>query len=442
MQAVFRKKIFSRFFIVPTAFLLGMLLTGCQSDESEDFKNVVNCGLIKSLRLDPATPSPIGRDESQQFNAYLVKSNGSEENVTRSVLWTSSEQSLAQIDNNGLLTGLNTGDGTVIVTATYQACNSNDTVATASVELSGVLTSVDIKEKDSGATDNLQVSECKNLQLIAEGDYGASTTNRFRDITEKVSWSLNPADSAFATISDDPGSKGLLSTTNAANPGVTARAEYTEKQGVTPGQEVIEILDNLAGIALTPTSMNLGVAAQSEFLATGTYGGVDSADITANATWTSSADTVVSVSDVSGSKGSVTAKTIGSAVITAACGGQLATASVTVESAQETLRLDLDDDKVTDSQFKDGITVSVGKISKLELFAVAGDGSKRNITDDNDTSWKVVPNTGILTLSDISNKEIFVTAKKAGENANVVVTYEPSGSPQQYLSLQFIIRPN
>jgi hypothetical protein len=185
----------------------------------------------------------------------------------------------------------------------------------------------------------------------------------------------------------------------------------------------------------------MSVGARSEFLATGSYSGTDSADITANATWTSSAETVVTVSDELGAKGFVTAKTNGSANISAACGGQLTSAAVTVESAQESLRLDLDGDKVTDSQFRDGITVSEGKISKLELFAVSSDGSsKRKITDDNDTTWKVVPNTGVLSLSAITNDEIFVTAKKAGENANVVVTYEPKDSPQLYLSLLFIVR--
>ena len=73
----------------------------------------------------------------------------------------------------------------------------------------------------------------------------------------------------------------------------------------------------LVSIAVTPAASTLDVGKVTPFFAMGTYSDSTTRDLTASASWTSSAVSVASVSNTAGTKGSVTAYSAGTTVISA-----------------------------------------------------------------------------------------------------------------------------
>ncbi|MDA8098033.1 MAG: DUF3443 family protein [Nitrospiraceae bacterium] len=86
----------------------------------------------------------------------------------------------------------------------------------------------------------------------------------------------------------------------------------------------------LVSINVTPASPSIAVGASVQFSATGSYSDSSTQDLTAAATWSSSAAGIAAVSDAPGSKGSANGIAAGTTVISAASGGKTGTATLTV----------------------------------------------------------------------------------------------------------------
>src|SRR5882672_7583761 len=85
----------------------------------------------------------------------------------------------------------------------------------------------------------------------------------------------------------------------------------------------------LTSVIVTPGSSSLPKGKSVQFSARASYSDGSSADVTATATWASSANNVASVGNAAGSKGSAQAVAIGSSTISAAVGGGTAGSVVT-----------------------------------------------------------------------------------------------------------------
>lgn len=86
----------------------------------------------------------------------------------------------------------------------------------------------------------------------------------------------------------------------------------------------------LASVALSPTTSTIPVGSTQAFTVTATLSDGSTANVTSQATWTSSAPTVAVVSSASGSCGVITGVSAGTTTITATMAGKSATATVTV----------------------------------------------------------------------------------------------------------------
>jgi uncharacterized protein YjdB len=86
----------------------------------------------------------------------------------------------------------------------------------------------------------------------------------------------------------------------------------------------------LVGLVVAPESPSIGVGSTQQFTAHGTYSDGTEGDVTAQVSWSSSAPTVVQISNGPASKGLATALGAGTAEIRATLAGMVETTPVLV----------------------------------------------------------------------------------------------------------------
>jgi PKD repeat protein len=145
-------------------------------------------------------------------------------------------------------------------------------------------------------------------------------------VTAAGHWSSTTA--SVATISNSAGKQGLATSKGAGTTtiGITLN-------GVSSSVTLTISAAALVSIAITPPAPTIPLGATQQFTATGTYSDGSTQGITSVVTWSSSAATVATISNTSGSNGLATSAGVGTAIITATSGGVSATATLTVGTA-------------------------------------------------------------------------------------------------------------
>src|SRR5450631_2846279 len=89
----------------------------------------------------------------------------------------------------------------------------------------------------------------------------------------------------------------------------------------------------LVSIAVTPINSRIALGMTQQFTAIGTFSDNTTQDLTAAATWSSSAASVATISNSAGSNGKATSVAAGTTTITAVSGGRSAFTALTVSAA-------------------------------------------------------------------------------------------------------------
>ena len=161
----------------------------------------------------------------------------------------------------------------------------------------------------------------KTLQLLLLGHYSDGTT---QFLTESGTWSSSAT--GIATIGNSAGSKGLTTSTGFGSTTITATySGQTATATLTVQQPTV------TSIVLTPAAPTIASGTAIQLSATATYSDGSTQTITTVATWSSSATSVATVSNSSGSQGLATAVALGTATISATYNGVSGTATVTVQ---------------------------------------------------------------------------------------------------------------
>ncbi|MEW5850729.1 MAG: Ig-like domain-containing protein [Myxococcota bacterium] len=147
------------------------------------------------------------------------------------------------------------------------------------------------------------------------------------DVTDLAAWSTS--DSTLATVDDATGRKGLVRGVRLGITSVRARMGNTEGKATAVVTEA-----QLRRIDVTPAEARVARESNIQFVATGTFSDGTSADISSLAQWQSDDDTVIAVSDVSGSKGLGTGITPGNTRVSATYQRIRGTTRVTVTPAR------------------------------------------------------------------------------------------------------------
>lgn len=277
---------------------------------------------LSSITVTPSNQTKT-KGLTQQYAATGIFSDGSSQNITQDVVWSTSNAN-ASISNSagtkGLALAANTGSSTISASLSGKTGSTTLTISAAT------LVSISVSPAASS------VSKTLTKQFTATGTYSDNTTS---DITANVTWSVDGG--GAASISNVGGSKGLATGVNAGTATITASLS-----GVN-GTTSLTVNDRtLVSIAVTPATPTKAKGLTQLFTATGTYDVGSPADITANVTWEADSNgdgiddnLIVSMDNTAGptTKGNGTAANVGTATIKAKLGGVTGQTTFTVTAA-------------------------------------------------------------------------------------------------------------
>jgi 6-phosphogluconolactonase (cycloisomerase 2 family) len=298
---------------------------------------------LTSLEITPVNPS-IANSTSLQLSATGTFSDGSTQNLTASVSWTSSSNAIATVSSSGVLTG--SGVGSATITATQAGVSGATTVTVTPA----VLTAITITPPNSS------IANGTSKQLIATGAFSDGTT---QNLTEFVTW-VSSAPSLVA-VSNTAGSQGLVMGSAVGSATITAT-----QAGVSGATTVTVTPAVLTAIVVTPANPSIANGTTKQLKATGAFSDGSTQDLTTQVSWTSSSGTMATVS----SSGLVTGTGVGSATITATQAGVSGTTTVTVTPAVLTsIRV-----------IPSGPSIASGTTKQLKAIGTFSDGTTQDLT--------------------------------------------------------------
>lgn len=169
---------------------------------------------LVSLAVTPANPG-IGPGMTQQFSATGTFSDNTTQDLTTSVIWSSSATSVATISNvagsNGRATSVATGATTIMAMSGGISASTTLTVTSATLVSITVLPA------------NPSVALGTPQQFSAIGTFSDTTT---QDLTTSATWSSSVT--SVATISNAAGSNGRATPVAAGTTTITATVQVTQ----------------------------------------------------------------------------------------------------------------------------------------------------------------------------------------------------------------------
>ena len=262
----------------------------------------VTAAVLQSLAVSPTLPSvPLGVDQS--FVATGTYSDGTTQDLTALVDWSSSDEAIATIADAPGAAGLATplAIGTTTIGATVAGGGPSD--ATTLTVTAATLASLAIAPLDPSVPLGFEQA------FTATGTYSDGST---ADLTEQVTWSSS--DDGVATISNAGGSEGLAS---AQALGATTITATDPGSAIADSTALTVSAATLLSIAVTPADVSVAIGATLDLTATGTYSDSSTADLTTQVTWSSDATAIATVSNAGGSEGVATGVALGGATVTA-----------------------------------------------------------------------------------------------------------------------------
>ncbi|EKR09519.1 lipoprotein adhesin LigB [Leptospira kirschneri] len=256
----------------------------------------VGDAVLSSIQVTSNSPNiPLGK--KQKLTATGIYSDNSNRDISSSVIWNSSNSTIANIQNNGILETADTG----IVTVSASRGNINGSIKL--IVTPAALVSISVSPTNSAVAKGLQ----ENFKAT-----GIFTDNSNSDITDQVTWDSSNPD--ILSISNASDSHGLASTLNQGNVKVTASIGGI--QGSTDFKVTQEVLTS---IEVSPVLPSIAKGLTQKFTAIGIFTDNSKKDITDQVTWKSSS-AIASVSNLDDNKGLGKAHAVGDTTITATLG--------------------------------------------------------------------------------------------------------------------------
>jgi uncharacterized protein YjdB len=349
-------------------------------------------------------PDPsIAKGTTVQLTATGNFSDGTTQDLTTQVSWTSGDNTIAQVSNvagsQGLVTGLAVAN--TPITATLNGVSGSTTVTVTAATVASITITVPVASIAKGTT----------AQLTATCNFSDGTT---QDCTTQVSWTSG--DNRIAEVSNASGTQGLVTGLGIGSTSITGTFN-----GISGSATVTVTVATLSSIQVTPPNPSLAKGTTVPLTATGTFSDGTTQDLTTQVSWTSGDNTIAEVSNVAGSQGLVTGVAVASTPITATLNGVSGATTVTVTAATVA--------SIT-------VTVPVASIAKgttAQLTATCNfsDGTTQDCTSQ--VSWTSGDNTiaevsnasgtqGLVTGQGVGNTSITATFNGVSGSANVTVT--------------------
>jgi trimeric autotransporter adhesin len=180
-------------------------ITAQQGSVSGSAALVVESSALKSVTVTPATAT-VAEQTATQFNAVGTFGDGSTQNLTSSVSWTSSPASVATVSNASPTKGLAAGvaPGAAIINALFAEQSGAATLTVTNATLNSITVTPSDTSISLGGTQ----------QFTATGSFSDGTTE---DLTAQVTWSSSEVSVATITAG------GLASTAGKGSTMITAK---------------------------------------------------------------------------------------------------------------------------------------------------------------------------------------------------------------------------
>ena len=257
---------------------------------------------LKSISLNKtATSIEVGGNET-----LVVSYNPAETTDSKAITWSSDNEDVATVDQNGKVTAVAVGKANITATSAV----SGVAAAKCKVTVTAGLQSISIDK-----TLEMAKGQTKTLNVT----YTPSYTTDSKEIT----WS-----SSNPSVADVDQNGNVTAYSNG-----TAKITATSVvSGVAAVECTVNVTAKLQSIAITPNELTMNEGEEEAL--TVEYTPSDTTD-NKDVVWTSSDDTIASVD----STGKVTAKKPGTVTIVADCNGKKATATVEVKSPLKSIEI-------------------------------------------------------------------------------------------------------
>ena len=260
---------------------------------------------LVSIAVTPASSS-MAVGTTKQFTATGTFSDSTTQDITASVLWSSSSAATATINNQGLVTSAATGVTTI--TATLGSVSGS----------TGLTVSISHLVSIAITPSNPTIAKGTSVKFTVTGTFSdlSTATN-----LSGVSWKSDHPQ--FAQVR----SSGVAHGKKAGSVTITATVS-----GVTPATTTLTIFSGtLASIAITPAAPTVSAGSTQQFTAMGTFsGGVTPQDITLTTHWSSSSSSVATIANGPNGAGLATTTGVGTTNIGATSGGVTAASPATL----------------------------------------------------------------------------------------------------------------
>ncbi len=244
---------------------------------------------LSSIVVTPANPS-IAKGTTQQFAATGHFKNGSTENLTAIVAWSSSRTSVATITSGGMATGVTAGTSNIAATLGTVTGSTTLTVTPP------ILVSIAVTPTNPG------IAKGATEQFTATGTFSDGSMS---DLTASASWSSsNPMVASVSATGLATGAATGVTTVAASVNSITGSTLLT----VNPPA--------LISISVTPASVFVGVGSNTQYTAIGNFSDGSTANLTNAVTWSSNNPLIATII----STGLATSTGGGAAIITATQG--------------------------------------------------------------------------------------------------------------------------
>lgn len=346
--------------LIRSGLLLLLLLSGCGWDGTSTREN--DFVPLTSIEISAVT-STIAAQTSTRLTATGDFSGLFTRDITDQVVWSSDAPTVADFvtpTDRSRVTGLI--PDVAVLRATVGSVFSTFALTVSDATVSSMVITDVPASLPKGRTSQLKVT-------------GTFTDATSQDLTFDADWTSTPG--TFATVSNDPASKGL----------VTALAEGSETitatfGGISATATLTVTVPVLQSITISPASPSLLTLSTRNFTATGTYSDGSTPDITSQVAWSSSDTGIATIS----SGGAATTLTQGTTTISATLNGINGTTNLKVTGGNLT-----------------GITVTPATVtlvkdisSPISAKGTFSNGSTRDITGA--VQWTVA-NTSLASVT-------------------------------------------
>ncbi|MFZ0279785.1 MAG: Ig-like domain-containing protein [Candidatus Sulfotelmatobacter sp.] len=375
--------------ILSLALLISLSITepGCGGSSSTAAAPPSSTKSLTAILISPATPT-VALGENQQLTATGVSSEGSRQDITKTVTWASAQPSVASINQSGLASGKQVGGAKL--TATSGSVTASVTLAVGAATLVSIAVTPQSPSVPKGETQ----------QLNAVGTF---TDGSQKTVTDSATWSVFPTD--VASISPTGSVKGQR---------VGSAKVFAEVDSIRASDPLTVLSAVLVSINVSPQSPSVPKGETQQFTAVANFSDGSQKAITDSATWSVAPTGIATVS----STGLITAQAEGSATVTAESASVHGSDLLTVSSPV----------LVSISVTPANSSIMLGTTEQLTATGTFDDGSTQNLT--NSATWSSANSSmvsigpaGLAAANSVGSTSISATS--GARTGSAALTVEP-----------------